>query len=385
MEEQFTVKGISSISTMNRAAYEKYQQALQSRRDIGRYTLEEAALYIHDATEERADEMQSKLMSAAFTGALPVYEPTKNARYKYGGEYASRTRNFYEEAYWNDLNEWLKNNEPRIHEFCKFPQPDASAARVEAVAARTIPERLMPDARNQFLINKPFELVFNPNKPLPSDLFNPAPGDLVPHKLDQWFLYDSWDIELACKLITIGYPVNLKGMAEEVEGWPLDCEGRDSFSAMVTVYSRALSIANSSVKAGTIKEHDTPAKWIEWAQGKGYSVAHLMPADAPGAKVEAEPVATHAPATMTNKLRRNSLDPAIDEAIKQAGSDELAAVYLKLKAMALNEEMPFTGALDGDALCYTDDNNQPARLTKDALSKRLKRRLTPLADGSRRA
>ncbi|MFZ2300751.1 MAG: hypothetical protein WAW10_02650 [Gallionella sp.] len=99
-----------------------------------------------------------------------------------------------------------------------------------------------------------------------------------------------------------------------------------------------------------------------------------LPAHAPAGKVEAEPVATPAPAIKTNKLRHNSLDPAIDEAIKQAGSDNCAAVYLKLKAMALNEEMPFTGVLNGNALCYTDDNNQPAELSKGALGKRLKRR-----------
>ncbi len=53
---------------------------------------------------------------------------------------------------------------------------------------------------------------------------------------------------------------------------------------------------------------------------------------------------------------------------------ELADVYLELKALAIDEEKPFNGALDGDALCYTDDNNQPAKLTKDALGKRLKKR-----------
>jgi hypothetical protein len=37
----------------------------------------------------------------------------------------------------------------------------------------------------------------------------------------------------------------------------------------------------------------------------------------------------------TNKLRRNTLDPAIDKAIKEAGSLELASVFLKLKELAL--------------------------------------------------
>jgi hypothetical protein len=81
--------------------------------------------------------------------------------------------------------------------------------------------------------------------------------------------------------------------------------------------------------------------------------------------------------TITNKLRRNSLDPVIDKAISIAGSTELAAVYLALKELALAETKPFTGALEGDAMCYTDDENNPDKLTKDALGKRLKRRLTP--------
>jgi hypothetical protein len=171
--------------------------------------------------------MISKLMTSAGSGALPTYEPGKKALYKYGEDFASRVRDFYEESYWNDLNVWLNKNEPRLD--FKFPNPcttdTADAAKVEA-----------------------------------------APAKLKP-----------------------------------------------------------------------------------------------------------VPMATPAQVTQ-NKLRRNSLDPAIDEAIKEAGKVELAAVYLKLKALALDEVMPFTGVLDGDALCYTDDENKPAKLTKNALGKRLKRR-----------
>ena len=142
---------------------------------------------------------------------------------------------------------------------------------------RRIPDRLMPDDNYQFLVCKPYGLVYD-LKPDESvhDLDNIA---LVQPRLDQWFIYDSWDIKLACKLITIGYPVYLERRTEEVKDWPEGCEGLDSFRAMVTVYNRAFSIANTSVKAGTIKEHDTPANWRAWAEGKGYSVAHLMPVD----------------------------------------------------------------------------------------------------------
>ena len=72
--------------------------------------------------------------------------------------------------------------------------------------------------------------------------------------------------------------------------------------------------------------------------------------------------------------RRNALDPAIDKAIELAGNKNLADVYLQLKELALNGEKPFTGVIVGNALCYTDDNDQPSKLTKEALGKRLNKR-----------
>ena len=92
-------------------------------------------------------------------------------------------------------------------------------------------------------------------------------------------LYDSWGIKLACKLITLGYPVCLESAVELVKDRPHDYEEKDRFSSMVRVYERAIGIAASSVKVGTNKEHDTPANWIAWAKSKGYSVVHLMPGD----------------------------------------------------------------------------------------------------------
>jgi hypothetical protein len=75
-----------------------------------------------------------------------------------------------------------------------------------------------------------------------------------------------------------------------------------------------------------------------------------------------------------NKLRTNSLDAAIDKATVDAGSDDTAAVFLALRELALNGEVPFSGEVDGDALCYTNDKNQSDRFTKEALKGRLKRR-----------
>ena len=75
-----------------------------------------------------------------------------------------------------------------------------------------------------------------------------------------------------------------------------------------------------------------------------------------------------------NKSRRNILDPAIDEAINKAGNTMLPDVYLQLKEMALNGKPPFTGVFNNDAIYYTNDNNELAELSKEALRQRLRRR-----------
>ncbi len=112
------------------------------------------------------------------------------------------------------------------------------------------------------------------------------------------------------------------------------------------------------------------ANLLEQATCRKFEIT--IPADsaAPAAKVEAK----RASALITqNKLRQNTLDPAINKAIEKANSYELAPVYLKLKELAISGELPFTSMIEGDALYYTNDNNEQAKLSKAALGKRLKR------------
>ncbi len=86
---------------------------------MGRCTLNEAAAMISEGADERADGMLKKLMQAVRDGTLPVYEPGKLARYK-----PDTVREYYEEAYWNDLNAWLITGEPRIK--YRFRNPNSS-------------------------------------------------------------------------------------------------------------------------------------------------------------------------------------------------------------------------------------------------------------------
>ena len=87
------------------------------------------------------------------------------------------------------------------------------------------------------------------------------------------------------------------------------------------------------------------------------------------------PVAAPAAATITlNKLRTDSLDAPIQKAIEQAGSLKTAAVFTRLKELALNgEALPFTGVFEGASLCYTNDDDTPDAMTKNALDKRLRK------------
>ena len=75
---------------------------------------------------------------------------------------------------------------------------------------------------------------------------------------------------------------------------------------------------------------------------------------------------------MRHKLRTNSLDGPIRKAIGQANNLETGSVWLQLKELALQCEPPFTGQVEGSVLCYTNDDNKPDKLSKEALRKRLK-------------
>lgn len=133
-DEQFTNHGINSKTTMNRSAYDQYKAALDDRLSKGRYNLEEAAILIGKEAGERADEMLEKLMLAVHDGALAVHAPGKQARYQ-----SNNVRDFYEEAYWDDLNRWLEKNEPRIT--WRFPNDGGTAQE-------TLQDRIKPVLRS---------------------------------------------------------------------------------------------------------------------------------------------------------------------------------------------------------------------------------------------
>ena len=99
--------------------------------------------------------------------------------------------------------------------------------------------------------------------------------------LDPWTSYDSWDAEHAIRLITIGYNLDIKAYWDEAKDFPHGSTGWDAARAYIDVYQRGMSIAKSSIAAGLLRNPDTPANWLAWAERKGYSVTHLKSQPAP--------------------------------------------------------------------------------------------------------
>lgn len=120
------------------------ERAEQKRKAEGRYTLEEAAEQLAAAGESYSTMLaglkKTAAMKAGARGSLPMHEPGREARISYGtgdGE-VSRVREFFEHAYWSDLNQWLEENEPRIT--FRFPSPGCPPNIVAANANHARPE-----------------------------------------------------------------------------------------------------------------------------------------------------------------------------------------------------------------------------------------------------
>ncbi|WP_143136807.1 hypothetical protein [Burkholderia ubonensis] len=108
---------------------EIWKQQDEERRTAGRCTLQEAADALEQHTGTAAEDWLAKLGQAVSNDHLPVYRPGEQARYR-----PKIVRPFYEEAYWDDLNAWLKADEPRVK--FQFTEPPADEANNPLAAAR---------------------------------------------------------------------------------------------------------------------------------------------------------------------------------------------------------------------------------------------------------
>jgi len=100
---------------------ERYAAHVAAKTSAGRYTIRDAAHVLEDEAGERFDAILRRLKKAAEAFELPMHDPGEGLRRDYGDEHTKKLRDFSEEAYWDDLNKWLENHEPRIA--YKFPAP----------------------------------------------------------------------------------------------------------------------------------------------------------------------------------------------------------------------------------------------------------------------
>ena len=159
--------------------------------------------------------------------------------------------------------------------------------------------------------------------------------------------------------------------------------------------SAACSMLDSYSEGQDMDEKRTPSEWLEWAKSKGfrpYWLAEPAPKSAPAGKA----VTIAGPPPMGNSTKGKRAHPLAAQIRKAQAQAEKAgdaaarwergAVWAPLRAMALEECEPFTGAVSAKGLEYTDAANCRQVFTPEALAAHLKRqreKVTP-ADAIRR-
>ena len=76
---------------------------------------------------------------------------------------------------------------------------------------------------------------------------------------------------------------------------------------------------------------------------------------------------------LPKKQRSDAIDGVLRKAIKEVGNLDTSSIFTTMRNYAMEEIPPFSGAIDGADLVYTDNKNKSVKLTRNAVDKRLKR------------
>lgn len=104
-----------------------------------------------------------------------------------------------------------------------------------------------------------------------------ASVDDWPFDYDPWSSYPAWDVDTACKAITLSRMIDIE---ESRRIGNLDSkikvfENPSIARHICYVYDRAKNMAEMAINIGDLNEFNTPIKWINWAEKNRYSVKHL--------------------------------------------------------------------------------------------------------------
>lgn len=83
--------------------------------------------------EERAAVEVKALIASVQSGDLPVYLPGRTERHRV----VDRVGRYHEEVYWDDLNLWLAEHEPRTARVFEFPDPAQEGVTCDPAAMET--------------------------------------------------------------------------------------------------------------------------------------------------------------------------------------------------------------------------------------------------------
>jgi hypothetical protein len=319
-------------------------------RGLGRYTLRQAAASISANSEENFQAVLSRLVRAAEAYEFPMYAPGRFQKIVYGtgrGE-AHHVREFFEEAYWDDLNAWLETHERRIAFRFHNPAGDAAGAGGDResktaggsahVTVRDFAERIAAAATDRY----------------PEKWMHATDPDPLRRTIVAAINAHGWPFD--------GIPGVLPYIYGELESGEVG----------------ALSTFNDLPFSDVSEVRANPDKWYLTADAQDQLLQRIAGAGgravASGAQ-SGQHTRNRDPGVISQaKLRRDALDPAIDRAIAAAGNLDTASVWNELRELALDEEKPFNGQIQDGALVYTNGSNQVRNFNKDALRKRLKLR-----------
>ncbi|MEM5371634.1 hypothetical protein V4C53_37180 [Paraburkholderia azotifigens] len=370
---------------------EIWKQQDEERHTAGRYTLQEAADALEQHTGATAKDWLVKLEQAVPNDHLPVYRPGELARYR-----PKTVRAYYDEAYWDDLNAWLRTNEPRVQ--FQFAQPATTAASSQCVAvpgtangpasapstndaSRTEQAHTLKQIQEQadlWALRQPARLY--------GDGFSEEMQKQT--TLSRYLDFDTWTPEAAAMLVSgLQAPIIDGQLCTEIPekgAMGLDncliIGNQDPFHEAKRVLGIWRSQENPPAKV-------RPLEFIRWCQVRGFDTAWLRSiagvdrsgsANGQPKSLEGDQARNSGPRVVTKRsigTRSNPLKAVIEIAKSSAAAPSdlhsVWAAFVKL-AQDANRPAPLLGYADAEGVKW-DDNGTVKFFTKRNLADRMRR------------
>lgn len=135
MVEQFKKIQPQVVAEHERMREQLREQELEDSIKRGRYTIELAALFISRNSRSNFEDMKNELKKSIENSELKFYDTDMDMHFK-----PTRVREFFGEVFWDDLNDWLEKEYPRLGRL--FPAPDSFKE-----SAQVMPKSEKPETR----------------------------------------------------------------------------------------------------------------------------------------------------------------------------------------------------------------------------------------------